>query len=152
MVSLHNNHIHDLDQIDIVMRIASIPSFWFAAPFLGWTNREMNALHKLWVKGLKSGYHLPKSTANVLISLPRSHGGVGFSNFSCYVRVSYPHTSCYVRRECIIVVKQMLEVQDSYSRIWIYRTKLTYVKGLSRHYADKDVNSCKITGKASVIA
>ena len=70
--SLLNNHIHDPDQIDIVMRIAIIPIFRFSAPFLGWTDREMNALHKLWIRGFKAAYRLPKSTANVLISLPRS--------------------------------------------------------------------------------
>ena len=44
LVSLLNNHIHDPDQIDIVMRIAIIPIFRYSAPFLGWTDHEMNAI------------------------------------------------------------------------------------------------------------
>ena len=94
------------------MRIAIIPIFRFSAPFLGWTDREMNILHKLWIRGFKAAYKLPKSTANVVISLPRSHGGVG-----C------PHPSHYLSTECINACKQMLDVQDSYRKIWVYRTK-----------------------------
>ena len=72
----------------------------------------MKALHKIWIRGFKAAYRLPKSTANVLISLPRSHGGVG-----C------PHPSVYLRKECIKAINQMLEVNDPYRKICIYRTK-----------------------------
>ena len=112
LVSLLNNHIHDPDQIDMVMRIAIIPIFRFSAPFLGWTDRELNALHKLWIRGFKAAYRLPKSTANALISLPRSHGGLNCS-----------HPSVYLRKECIKAITQMLEINDHYCKIYIYRTK-----------------------------
>ena len=72
----------------------------------------MNALHKLWIRGFKAAYRLSKSTANALIYLPRSRGCVG-----CH------HLSFYLRKECINAIKQMLEVPDSYRKIWIYRTK-----------------------------
>ena len=112
LVTLLKNHIHDPDQIDMVMPIAIIPIFQFSTPFLGWTDREMSALHTLWIRGFKAAYRLPQSAANVLISFPRSHGLLG-----C------PHLSVYLRKECIKAINQMLEINDHYRKIWIYRTK-----------------------------
>ena len=72
----------------------------------------MNTLRKLWIRGFKAAYRVSKSTPNALISLPRSHGGVG-----C------PHPSFYLRKECINAIKQKLAVTGAYRKIWIYRTK-----------------------------
>ena len=111
-VGLLRNHFHDADQIDMVMRVAVIPIFRFSAPLLGWTDREMNTLHNLWLRGLKAAYGLSPGSANALFSLPRSHGGL-----EC------PHPSVYLMKECANVLNQMLDIPDAYRKICIHRTK-----------------------------
>ena len=83
-------HFHDADQIDRVMRTAIIPIF-------GWTERELNKLHQLWVQGFKAAYGLSPGTANALLTFPQSCGGVG---------VEHPFT--YLLRECVGALNQML--------------------------------------------
>ena len=62
-MGLLKNHFYDPDQIDMVMRVAIIPIFRFSSPLLSWTDREMAALHKLWIKGFKAAYGLAPCTA-----------------------------------------------------------------------------------------
>ena len=59
LVSLLDNHIHDPDQIDIIMCIEIIPCFLVLC----------SIVYKLWARGFKAPYRLSKSTANALISL-----------------------------------------------------------------------------------
>ena len=112
LVAMLRKHFHDADQIDRVMRTAIIPIFRYSSPLLGWTERELNQLHQLWVQGFKAAYGLSPGTANALLTLPQSCGGVG---------VEHPFT--YLLRECVGALNQMLGVRDTFCDLCKYRSQ-----------------------------
>ena len=76
-VELIRHHPFTPEMATDIFQAKGIGLFRYSAPFVDWTEAELEELLGLWSQGYKLAWHLNRQTATVLFTFPAECGGLG---------------------------------------------------------------------------
>ena len=89
-------HGYTLRQMTEVMHSVATARFRYSAALVPWTDKQLNKLHKLWIRLQKGAWHLPPSYPGAIFLFPEEQGGL-----------PVPHPKVYLLQALALHVEQL---------------------------------------------